>query len=82
MSAVDLAINLLNVFIIVQILRAGHYFDILGTPEQAAKLSQVSYWFNTITRWVFITVGVATIWDVLYELWKMVKARRTGALAL
>ncbi len=81
-SAVDLAINLLNIFIVVRILRAGHYIDVLGGVEQGSRLAQATYWFNTITQWVFITVGVATIWDVLNELWKMLKARRTGVLAL
>jgi hypothetical protein len=80
-SAVDLAINLLNIFIIVQILRAGHYLDVFGTPEQSAKLSQVSYWFNTIVQWVFITVGAASIFEVLNEVWRMVKARGSKTLA-
>jgi hypothetical protein len=82
-SAVDLAIGLLNIFIVTRILRAGHYLDVFaGGPEDGAKLAQVSYWFNTIIQWVFITVGVATIVEVLYELWRMLKARGARALAL
>ena len=68
--------------IIVAILRAGHYVDVSGAAEHATGIAQANYWFNVIIRWVFITVGVATIWDVLNELWKMMKSRRTGALAL
>ena len=82
-SAVDLAINLLNIFIITRILRAGHYVDVFaGGPEDGAKLAQVNYWFNTIIQWIFITVGVATIVEVLYEVWRMVKARGARAMAL
>lgn len=81
-SAVDLAINLLNIFIITRILRAGHYLDVFaGGPEDGAKLAQVNYWFNLIIQWVFITVGVATIFEVLSETWRMVKARGTRVLA-
>lgn len=81
-SAFDLTINLLNIVIIVAILRAGHYVDVSGAAEHANRIAQANYWINMIIRWVFITVGVATIWDVLNELWKMLKSRRTGALAL
>lgn len=82
MSAVDLSINLLNIFIVTRILQVEHYLDIFGGPDDAAKLVRVAYWFNTIIFWIFITVGVASIFEVLNELWKMVKARRTGVLAL
>ena len=81
-SAVDLAINLLNIFIVTRILQVDHYLDIFGTPDDAAKLVRVAYWFNIAIFWIFMTVGVATIFEVLNELWKMVKARRTGVLAL
>jgi hypothetical protein len=81
-SAVDLAINLLNIFIITRILRAGHYVDVFaGGPGDGAKLAQVDYWFNTIIQWIFITVGAASIFEVLSELWRMVKARGTKVLA-
>ncbi len=81
-SAVDLAINLLNIFIITRILRAGHYLDVFaGGPEDGAKLAQVNYWFNTIIQWIFITVGAATIFEVLSEVWRMVKARGTRVIA-
>jgi hypothetical protein len=42
---------------------------------------RVGYWLNTIIFWIFITVGAATIFEVLNELWKMVKARGSKALA-
>lgn len=82
-SAVDLGINLLNLYIITRILRAGHYLDVFaGGPADAARLVQVNYWFNTIIQWIFITVGVATIVDVLSEVWRMLKARGAKAMAL
>jgi hypothetical protein len=80
-SGVDLAINLLNIFIITRILQAGHFVDVFGAPDDGAKLVRVGYWLNTIIFWIFITVGAATIFEVLNELWKMVKARGSKALA-
>lgn len=77
-SAVDLAINLLNIFIVTRILRAGHFVDVIAAGGQGAL---ANYWLNTIIQWTFIIVGVATIGDVLYEVWRMVKARGTTALA-
>lgn len=82
-SAVDLAINLLNVFIVVRVLQAGHFVEVFaGGPADAAKLAQANYWVNTIIQWIFITVGVATIGEILYESWRMLKARGTRTLAL
>ena len=74
-SAVDLAINLLNIFIVTRILRAGHYVDVFGAAADAPKLDQLSYWLNTLIQWTFICIGVATIAEVLYESWRVVKAR-------
>jgi hypothetical protein len=80
-SAVDLAINLLNIFIVTRILRAGHYLDVFGAPDNGAQLVQVGYWFNVIIFWIFVTVGVGSIFEASNELWKMVKARGSKALA-
>jgi hypothetical protein len=80
-SAVDLAINLANVVIIAMILRAGHYVEVLGSPDQGARLAPASYWINTIINLVFLTVGAATIFEVLNEIWKMTKARGSNAMA-
>jgi hypothetical protein len=81
-SAVDLVVNLANVAIVVLILRAGHYVDVLGSPDHGARLAQASSWINTIIGLVFLTVGAAAIFEVLNEIWKMIKARGSNALAV
>ena len=52
-----------------------------GGPDDGAKLAQAGYWINTIIQWIFITVGVATIFEVLNEMWRMLKARASKVLA-
>ena len=37
-SAVDLAINLLNIFIVTRILRAGHFVDVIAAGPKTGKL--------------------------------------------
>ena len=80
-SAVDLVINLANVAIITVILRAGHYVDVSGSADQAAGLARADDWLNTIIGVVFLTVGAATIFEVLNEIWKMTKARGSSTVA-
>ena len=82
-SAVDLAINLLNVVIVTLILRAGHYVDVLGdrpTRRRAGAGRLLDQHHHL--RGCSSTVGVATIFDVLNEMWKMTKARGSSALAV
>ena len=80
-SALDLVINLANLAIITMILRAGHYVDVSGSADQAAGLARADYWLNTIIGVAFLTVGAATIFDVLNEIWKMTKARGNSTVA-
>jgi hypothetical protein len=76
-SAADLAINFLNVFIVTQVLRAGRYVEVTGAPADADKVELANHWLNQIIGWAFMIIGVVIILEVCFELWRMVKARRT-----
>jgi hypothetical protein len=75
-SAVDVAINLVNVYIITRILRAGQYAGVTGAQEHAEKLATANYWLNHTIEWTFLIVGAITIFDLCYELWRVLRARR------
>ena len=75
-SAVDLGVNMLNLFIITRMLRAGRYLEGTGRPEHADKLAQANYWFNQIIEWVFMTIGAVIILELCFEAWRIVRARR------
>jgi len=73
----DLAINFLNLFIVTQVLRAGRYVEVTGAPADADKVALANHWLNQIIGWTFMIIGVVIILEVCFELWRMVKARRT-----
>jgi hypothetical protein len=75
-SAVDVGINLLNVFIITQFLRAGRFLEITGAPEYADRLARANYWSNRVIGWVFMTIGAVIIFELCFETWRIVRARR------
>ena len=76
-SAANLAINVLNLFIVTQVLRAARYVEVTGAPADADKVALANHWLNQIIGWVFMAIGVVIILEVCFELWRMVKARRT-----
>ena len=75
-SAVDLGINVVNLFIITRSLRADRYLEVTGAPEHADKLALANYWFNQIIEWVFMAVGAVIIFELCFEIWRIVQARR------
>ena len=38
----------------------------------------VDYWFNHVIEWTFLIIGAIAIFDLCYELWQVLKARRQG----
>jgi len=76
-SAADLAINFLNLVIVTGVLRAGRYVEVTGAPADADKVALANHWFNLVIGWAFMAIGVVIILEVSFELWRMVKARRT-----
>jgi hypothetical protein len=75
-SAVDLAVNVVNVLIVTRILRADRYLEISGPPEHADQLALLDYWSNQIVEWVFLGIGAVVIFELCYEVWRMLRARR------
>jgi hypothetical protein len=82
-SVVDIAINLFNVTVIVFIIRAGHYVDVIGDAPNADKLTRADYWMNASISWTFMVLGAVVLLDVLYEIWQITHKRpRTTAMAV
>jgi hypothetical protein len=75
-SAVDLGVNVVNLFIITQALRVDRYFEITGAPRYAEQLARANYWVNQIIEWVFMTIGAVIIFELCFETWRIVRARR------
>jgi hypothetical protein len=75
-SAAALAVQMVNVFIITQLLRAGRYVEVSGAPGAVEKLTMASHWVNQIVEWVAMTAGVIILFELCFEIWRMVQARR------
>ena len=71
---------MLNLFIVTRILRAGRYLEVSGPPEHADRLATATHWFNQTIEWTFLIAGAIVAFDLCYELWQVVKARRQGAM--
>ena len=76
-SIVDIGVGLLHVAIVVVVLRAWHLVDVTGAPQHADQLARFSYLLNNTVRGVFMAIGLVAAFDILYELWKMLGARRS-----
>jgi hypothetical protein len=81
-SAADLAVNFLYLFIVTQVLRAGRYVEVTGPPAAADRVTLANHWLNQIIGWTFMAIGVVVILEVCFELWRIVKARRTLRAAI
>ena len=46
-------------------------------PADADKVALANYWLNQTIGWTFMIIGLVIIVEVCFELWRMVKARRT-----
>jgi hypothetical protein len=71
-----------NVFIITQILRAGRYVEISGAPGAVEKLTMANDWLNHIIEWMAMTAGVIILFELCFEIWRMVQARRQFRAAI
>lgn len=79
-SIVDIAVNLFSVAIIAFMLRAGRFVDVFGDGAHAQQVTRASYWTNASLSWTFTVLGAVILLDVLYEIWKIGRARQAGAL--
>jgi hypothetical protein len=78
-SAVDVAINVVNLVIVSRLLRNGRYLIVSGAPEDAERVAVADGWFNQIIEWAFLVVCAIVIFHLCYEVWQMLKTRRQGA---
>ena len=76
----DIAVNLFSVAIIVFMLRAGRFVDVFGDAAQAQQVTRANYWINGSLYWTFSVLGAVILFDVLYEIWKVARAREAGTL--
>lgn len=79
-AIVDIAVNLFSVAVIVFMLRAGRFVDVFGDGAHAQQVTRASYWINASLSWTFTVLGAVILLDVLYEIWKMARARQSGTL--
>ncbi len=75
-SVVDIGLNLFNVALIVIILRAGHFVDIVAAPQFADRVESFERLLNNIVTGTFIVIGVISAYELIYELWQICRARR------
>jgi hypothetical protein len=75
-SILDIALNLVNLVLIAIILRAGHFVDVVAAPRFADRADSFERLLNNIVAGTFIVIGVISVYELLYELWQISKARR------
>jgi hypothetical protein len=75
-SIADIIVNLFNVGVIVMLIRARWYVEVMGDPLDADRLARANQWINTSISVSLIVIVVIALWDVLYEMWKL---SRSGA---
>ena len=81
-SLVDIGVGLFNLGIIAMILRANNYVQVQAAAEFAAKAARAEYYINNSIMVTFAVIGIITGWDVLHEIWRLVKTRPARAYAL
>jgi hypothetical protein len=75
-SVVDVSLSVLNIIIVSFVLRAGHYVDVVATPQYADRAASFERLLNNIVTGTFIVIGILSVYELLYELWKVSKGRR------
>jgi hypothetical protein len=63
--------------IVILLLRAGHFIDVTGAPEHAAQLARADWGFNLAIRVTISIIGIVSLCEILYELWRLSRARAT-----
>jgi hypothetical protein len=81
-SLVDIAVGLVNIVIITIVLRANNYVQVQAPTEFVDNAARAEYYINNSIMVTFAVIGIITAWHVLYEIWRMVKARPARALAV
>lgn len=75
-SVADIALGLYNIGIAIVILRAGQIVDVGGDPQFADRLVPFERLINNIVQGAFVMIGAVSVFEILYEVWTLSKARR------
>ncbi len=78
-SVADIITNLAGIAILVMVLRANEYVLVSG-PGVLAEGVDRAYWVNQIVEWCLMIVGAIAIFDLCYEVWRVLKARGSAAV--
>jgi hypothetical protein len=74
-SVADIGLNMFNLGVVAVVLRAGHFVDVSGAPEFANRLLRAETLLNNIVTGTFIVIGLLSVYELLYEVWKIRKLR-------
>lgn len=75
-SLVDISLNAVNLILVGIMLRAGHFVDVAAPPHVADRAGSLERLLNNTMTGTFIVIGVISAYELLYELWRVSKARR------
>jgi len=75
-SVVDVSLNVLNLILVAVLLRTGHFVDVVAAPQFADRAASFERLLNNIVTGTFILIGISSVYELLYELWQVSKARR------
>ena len=75
-SIADIALGLDYIGIAIVIVRAGQIVDVGGDPQFADRVVPLERLLNNIIQVTFVVIGVIAVFEILYEVWTISKARR------
>ena len=81
-SLLDIAVNVVNLGIISVMLRANNYVQVQATTGHLEAAARAEYYINNTFMVTFTVIGVIAAWDVLREIWRLMKARPARSYAL
>jgi len=82
LSLVDIGVNLFNIGIIVFMLRANNYVQVLAPADYVDRAARAEYSINNTIMVSFAGIGLILAWDVFVQIRRLVKARPARAHAL
>jgi cytochrome c oxidase subunit IV len=76
-SLVDITVNAFSLVVLMMILSAGEYVIVSGPGVNEGNIDR-AYWVNQIVQWNLLLVTVIASFDLVYELWQVLKWRRSA----
>jgi hypothetical protein len=82
-SMLDILVGLAHIAIATMVLQVDTWVEVSTAAQHADQAARLAFVLNNVVRVSFACIGVIAGWEVLREIWLMVKARgRRAALAL